>query len=145
MTSKPETSPFTPGQPAPLELFVGRAPQVEALLEHARDAAGGRLKVGFLTGDRGIGKTSLARFATSRFSSRSVVSERDARRAVMSAANVVGHKYFAPQVLDRVQSPRYRSLRRTIPKAAPTGRFKRAESSGRSMRRNARRPTTSCA
>ena len=341
MTSKPETSPFTPGQPAPLELFVGRAPQVEALLQHARDAAGGRLKVGFLTGDRGIGKTSLARFATFvaerdhallglhvvlggtpdargmvhrvfarlanvaqgrplwkqignlfgdrvravglfglqvefhpaakdldllaggfdqalrsvvgklegsgrqglfivlddinglassptfgtwlkdfvdtvavswepfpvfllfvgservrrqlashnesvarifiplevpswsrgetpdfyhkafarvgmnveeagldlmseyagglpvlaheigdaafRFASRPIVSERDARRAVVSAANVVGHKYFAPQVFDRVRSPRYRSLLRTIPKAAPTGRFKRAE------------------
>ena len=70
MTSKPETSPFTPGQPVPFELFVGRAPQIEALMEHAREAATGRLKVGFLTGDRGIGKTSLARFAA-------VLAERD--------------------------------------------------------------------
>ncbi len=70
MTSKPETSPFTPGQPVPFELFVGRAPQIEALMEHAREAAAGRLKVGFLTGDRGIGKTSLARFAA-------VLAERD--------------------------------------------------------------------
>lgn len=70
MTSKPETSPFTPGQPVPFELFVGRARQVEALMEHAREAAAGRLKVGFLTGDRGIGKTSLARFAA-------VLAERD--------------------------------------------------------------------
>ena len=38
------------------------APQIEALLQHAGEAATGRLKVGFLTGDRGIGKTSLARF-----------------------------------------------------------------------------------
>ena len=63
MMNKPETSPFTPGQPAPFELFVGRTSQVEALLQHARDAASGRLRVGFLTGDRGIGKTSLARVA----------------------------------------------------------------------------------
>lgn len=341
MTSNPETSPFTPGQPAPFELFVGRARQIEALLQHAREAAEGRLKVGFLTGDRGIGKTSLARFATFlaerehallglhvvlggagdargmvrrifdrlanvargrplwervgklfgdrvrtvglfglqvefrpaaedldmltggfdqalrsvigkleggdrrglfivlddinglassptfatwlkdfvdtvavgwepfpvfllfvgservrrdlashnesvarvfiplevtswsseetsdfyrkafarvditveeagielmteyagglpvlaheigdaafRFASDPVISRNDARRAVVSAANVVGHKYFAPQVFDRVRSPRYRSLLRTIPRAAPSGRFKRAE------------------
>lgn len=64
MTSNPGTSPFTPGQPAPLELFVGRRHELHSLLRHAGEAADGRLKVGFLTGDRGIGKTSLARFAT---------------------------------------------------------------------------------
>ena len=61
--TKPETSPFTPGQPVPSDLFVGREEQVRALLERARGARGGRLHVGFLTGERGIGKTSLARLA----------------------------------------------------------------------------------
>lgn len=59
--TRPETSPFTPGQPVPVDLFVGRKQQVEALLERARGARGGRLHVAFLTGERGIGKTSLAR------------------------------------------------------------------------------------
>lgn len=63
--TKPETSPFTPGQPVPADLFVGREEQVGALLERARGARGGRLHVAFLTGERGIGKTSLARLAAS--------------------------------------------------------------------------------
>ena len=61
--TKPETSPFTPGQPVPADLFVGREEQVRGLLEKARAAQTGRLQVGFLTGERGIGKTSLARVA----------------------------------------------------------------------------------
>lgn len=61
--TKPETSPFTPGQPVPSDLFVGREEQVRTLLERARGARGGRLHVGFLTGERGMGKTSLARLA----------------------------------------------------------------------------------
>lgn len=61
--TKPETSPFTPGQPVLSDLFVGREEQVRALLERARGARGGRLHVGFLSGERGIGKTSLARLA----------------------------------------------------------------------------------
>ena len=65
--------------------------------------------------------------AAFRFAAGSVISRSEARRAVISAANVVGHKYFAPQVFDRVRSPRDRSLLRTIPKTAPSGRFKRAE------------------
>ena len=51
----------------------------------------------------------------------------DPERAVIRAADVVGHKYFAPQVFDRVRSPRYRSLLRTIPRAALSGRFKGSE------------------
>lgn len=62
--SKPETSPFTPGQPVPADLFVGREDQVGALRERARGARAGRLQVCFLTGERGIGKTSLARLAS---------------------------------------------------------------------------------
>lgn len=54
------TSPFTPGVPVPTEFFVGRAAEVQKLREHIRRAAGGRLQVIFLTGERGIGKSSLA-------------------------------------------------------------------------------------
>jgi len=56
-------SPFTPGQPVPLEFFVGRLRQVEQLKKKvAAAAATGRLQVAFLTGERGIGKSSLASF-----------------------------------------------------------------------------------
>ena len=58
--------------------------------------------------------------AAFRFTSRSVVSRRDAQRAVVGAAKVVGHRRFAPRVFDHIQSPRHRSPLRTIPKAAPT-------------------------
>ena len=57
-----EGSPFTPGNPVPVELFVGRETQIEEILRYARQACTGRLENIFLTGDRGIGKSSLAQF-----------------------------------------------------------------------------------
>ena len=59
-----ETTPFSPGQAVPFDRFVGRAEAIEDLLELAGKAAKGRFTVSFLAGDRGIGKTSLARFVT---------------------------------------------------------------------------------
>ena len=58
----PETSPFHPGQPAPIELFVGRSAEIERLRSFVRRSARGTLGVGFVTGERGIGKSSLAAF-----------------------------------------------------------------------------------
>jgi len=57
-----EGSPFTPGIPVPAELFVGRAAEIEKIRRYARQACSGRLENVFLTGDRGIGKSSLAQF-----------------------------------------------------------------------------------
>jgi len=57
-----EYSPFTPGQPAPVEFFVGRLPEIERLKGLVAHAATGRLKVVFVAGERGIGKSSLASF-----------------------------------------------------------------------------------
>ncbi len=53
-------SPFTPGQPVPEEFFVGRRAEVERLLAMTEAATVGRLKVAYLAGERGIGKSSLA-------------------------------------------------------------------------------------
>lgn len=58
----PEASPFHPGQPAPIELFVGRSAEIERLRSLVRRSARGTLGVGFVTGERGIGKSSLAAF-----------------------------------------------------------------------------------
>ncbi len=58
----PEASPFTPGQPVPLEFFVGRIAEVEHLRSMVRASTQGRFKIGFVTGERGIGKSSLVSF-----------------------------------------------------------------------------------
>ncbi|GIX01411.1 MAG: hypothetical protein KatS3mg112_0348 [Thermogutta sp.] len=55
-------SPFTPGQPVPIEFFVGRKAEVEDFVRRVRAAAQGRLQTVFLVGERGIGKSSLAAF-----------------------------------------------------------------------------------
>lgn len=57
-----EYSPFTPGSPVPLELFVGRSDQIKQLMRYARQTRSGKQENVFLSGDRGIGKSSLARF-----------------------------------------------------------------------------------
>ena len=57
-----EYSPFTPGQPVPIEFFVGRVEEVQRLKTAVGEAATGRLRVAFLSGERGIGKSSLASF-----------------------------------------------------------------------------------
>jgi hypothetical protein len=55
-------SPFTPGSLVLPELFVGRSDQIEEVCRYARQACSGRLENIFLSGDRGIGKSSLAQF-----------------------------------------------------------------------------------
>lgn len=57
----PEASPFCPGHLAPPELFTGRQDKAECLRSMLRACAQqGRLKTGFIYGERGIGKSSLA-------------------------------------------------------------------------------------
>jgi len=63
--AKDISSPFTPGRPVPLELFVGRTTEIERLREKVRSAVAGRVEVGFVIGERGIGKSSLAAFVRS--------------------------------------------------------------------------------
>ncbi|MGQ9648193.1 MAG: AAA family ATPase [Thermodesulfobacteriota bacterium] len=59
---KDTSSPFTPGIPVPVEFFVGRIEEIERLREKVKSTERGRLEVGFLIGERGIGKSSLASF-----------------------------------------------------------------------------------
>jgi hypothetical protein len=58
------SSPFTPGVPVPVEFFVGRLAEVRRLNDKAAAAAAGRVEVAFLAGERGIGKSSLARYVS---------------------------------------------------------------------------------
>ena len=56
----PDSSPFTPGQPVSAEFFTGRTKQVEELLTMVRMARTKGLQVGWISGERGMGKSSLA-------------------------------------------------------------------------------------
>jgi len=57
-----ENSPFTPGSPVPVELFVGRVNQIKEILRYVKQTTYGRQENVFLSGERGIGKSSLASF-----------------------------------------------------------------------------------
>ena len=57
-----ETSPFSPGQPVPNEFFVGRVDEIRRLHGMVKASVRGRFKIGFISGERGIGKSSLASF-----------------------------------------------------------------------------------
>jgi len=57
-------SPFFPGQPVPVEFFVGRAKQADRLLRRgAQQVAAGKPTAFFVEGDYGIGKSSLVTYA----------------------------------------------------------------------------------
>lgn len=58
----PESSPFRPGQPVPIEFFVGRIEEIERLRSMVKASVQGRFKIGFVSGERGIGKSSLVSF-----------------------------------------------------------------------------------
>ncbi len=56
-----EESPFTPGRPVPATAFSGREDLVRELVDTARSACRGRFRIAYISGERGIGKSSLAR------------------------------------------------------------------------------------
>lgn len=55
-------SPFYPGQPVPVELFVGRQKEIDKIARAVRQVELGKPQAIFLTGEYGIGKSSLASF-----------------------------------------------------------------------------------
>lgn len=56
-------SPFFPDQPVPVELFVGRASQIDhIMLQAVGQVAAGKPVTVYLEGEYGIGKTSVARY-----------------------------------------------------------------------------------
>ena len=57
-----ESSPFSPGQPVPIEFFVGRSSEIERLRGMVKASAQGNFRIGFISGERGIGKSSLVSF-----------------------------------------------------------------------------------
>ncbi len=57
-----EYSPFTPGQSVPIEFFVGRVAEIERLRSLLRASTAGKFRIGYVSGERGIGKSSLVSF-----------------------------------------------------------------------------------
>jgi len=68
-----EYSPFTPGSPVPLELFVGRSKRIQEVVRYIRQTLSGRQENIFLSGDRGIGKSSFASFIRTFWSRKSLM------------------------------------------------------------------------
>ncbi len=59
-----EYSPFTPGIPVPVEFFVGRVQEITGFVSSVQKSVDKTiLERIFVTGERGIGKSSLCRFA----------------------------------------------------------------------------------
>lgn len=54
-----ERSPFSPGRPVPVEYFVGRSEEIRRLLRCVDQSLSGRNENLFVSGERGIGKSSL--------------------------------------------------------------------------------------
>src|SRR5262245_47150803 len=55
-------SPFFPGQPVPVDSFSGRQHEVERIKHSIQQVAHGKPQMLFLTGEYGIGKSSLAKY-----------------------------------------------------------------------------------
>jgi len=63
MNNIEKESPFAPGKPVPIEYFVGRINEINRLQRAIHQTSGGRNENISITGERGIGKSSLASFA----------------------------------------------------------------------------------
>jgi putative ATPase len=57
-------SPFYPGLPVPVDLFVGRKTEIQRISRAASQVATGKPQAVFIMGEYGIGKTSLAKYAS---------------------------------------------------------------------------------
>ncbi len=53
-------SPFYPGQPVPVEFFIGRQSEIDRITRALRQVAVGKPQAVFVVGEYGIGKSSLA-------------------------------------------------------------------------------------
>ncbi|MBI4845846.1 MAG: DUF2791 family P-loop domain-containing protein [Candidatus Omnitrophica bacterium] len=55
-------SPFYPGQPVPVDFFIGRINEIERIIRIIKQVELGKPQAVFLSGEYGIGKSSLASF-----------------------------------------------------------------------------------
>ena len=91
-----ENSPFTPGSPVPIELFVGRVRQIEEILKYVNQSASGRQENVFLTGERGLGKSSLTAFL------RHLTNEKDFLAAYVSLVGITDIKELIRRIFEQI-------------------------------------------
>jgi AAA+ ATPase superfamily predicted ATPase len=103
-------SPFTPGRPVPVELFVGRSEEIGQLIARAASASRGKLQVGFIIGERGIGKSSLASFVR-------VLAEKEHRMLGLhillggvSTLEEMARRVFDRLVKESIEKPWYKKI-----------------------------------
>ncbi len=65
MPAEKPSSPFTPGEPVPVELFVGRQKQIKEIRRYAQQACSGQMQSVFLSAERGMGKVLWHSFSGS--------------------------------------------------------------------------------
>ena len=65
ITTQEKSSPFSPGRPVSPEMFVGRQEQIARLMRSAGQVAMGKQENIFVTGEFGIGKSSLVTYVRS--------------------------------------------------------------------------------
>ena len=93
----PESSPFSSGQLASVESFVGRLPEIERLRGMVHASTQGRFRIGFVSGERGIGKSSLAAFVR-----RLVEGEQDVAGCHVFLGGVQDHREMLRRTFDRI-------------------------------------------
>jgi len=110
-----EYSPFTPGVPVPIEFFVGRAQELNQMIASAKRALETKsIERLFIFGERGIGKSSLSRFA-------SRVVERDLRLLSLhvflggvSSLEEMVRRIFERLLQQNAEKPWFESIRRFL-------------------------------
>ncbi len=121
-------SPFSPGKPVSVEYFVARIKEIKRAERAIKQASSGRNENLFITGERGIGKSSLAGFirylAEKKYN---FIDNNDARKGIFQAAEVVGRKYLDPQVYNALRSESYRFMLRKIGRIELGTSFQRKE------------------
>ena len=106
-----DMSPFTPGQPIPLEFFVGRIDEVERLHSLIKASTKHRFKMGFISGERGIGKSSLANFLRYYSEKENGVAGCHVFLGGVESVNDVVRKTFEHLVKDSIQTPWYQPIK----------------------------------
>ena len=134
-------SPFYPGQPVPIELFIGRQKEIERIEQALVQTKQGKMQVLFISGEYGIGKSSLAnysKFAAERnynilgihvFLGNSNTIEALAPKTVegiILTAEEIGRRFIDVQVLKAIHSRDYKSILRKIVQK-PNKRFSKKE------------------
>ena len=104
------TSPFTPGVPVPVDVCVGRLGEVERLEQQVLRANAGHLQVAYVSGERGIGKSSLVSFVRRLVERKRVIGLHTFLGGVDSLDEMV-RRVFDRLLKESIEAPWYAKIR----------------------------------